>query len=849
MAKAVKKTKVKPESESFLSKLSLDELIPQKHHILIVIVILFLLFLIFLSPMYFGSKTFYSGDIVSTEAMKPYIEQERDGYSLWNPLIFCGIPAYAVGTEFTWYNFIYVGFTAVRELFTSLFAVDYTRWSFYLIIMSITTFFFMRYLTRNTLVSLFTAVATGFSTGIVVFLFIGHVTKLTSLCMYPLIFLMLLRMQEKIRLLDFLILIVALQLFIQGFHVQIIFYTLFAVAIYYIYFFVRAVSRKEVQMRNNLLKSAGLFIIASVIAVLIQSDNLTQIYEYTPYSTRGAESIVEQTTGKAAQTESEYYAYHTEWSFSPAEVLTFIVPSYFGFGNSTYKGELTGGQEVEVNTYFGQMRFVDVAMYMGVLVFFLALFGIITRWKEPFVQFLTILSGIALLISFGKNFPVLFDLMFYYFPYFDKFRVPSMILVIVQMSLPVLAGFGLMKIISLQKEKNENLSKALKKIAFVFSAVFIISLLLNSPIKDWFISRVNDYAAGLEAVNRQMAQQYRALSGYAADMFVTDLILAMLFVTAAAWGVVMVSRKKLSADVFVILVIVLSLIDLWRIDARGAKYIDAVDKENLFAEPQYVRVINQQNDQQPFRILNLKQDRSIGSFGNNANFNAYFLLEDFYGYSGIKPRAYQDLMDVIGPVNQTLWNMLNVKYLITSEPAPFVGFTQIYAGEGEFVSVNENVLPRVYLVEDVNKIENMSFLTKLRNNEFDPVKVAFIHDRELNVDNPDTTAYANIINYTEARITLDVKATGNNLLFFGTTYVPGWKAFIGEDETEVFRMNHGFMGIIVPPGMHNVEFRYAPDSYYISRNIALALSSIVVLGIVILIPVEMNRSRKKNKSV
>ena len=374
-----------------------------------------------------AGKTFQSGDIIASESAKPYILKDREGFSLWNPHIFCGMPAYSLGTEQTWFNLIYMGFAYVRKAFSSLFSVDYAVWSFYLIVLAFSSFLLMRHISKNTLVSLFTAVATSFSTGVIVFLYIGHVTKLTSLCMYPLIFLILLKFEEKIKVLYALILIIILQLFIQGFHVQIIFYTLFAVAIYYIFFFVRSLIKKEKERSGKLIRSSLVFVAASVIAVLISADNLTQIYEYTPYSTRGGKSITETSTGKTDQSESEYYDYHTGWSFSPEEVLTFIIPSFYGFGSSTYNGPLTQNQDVEVNTYFGQMPFVDVAMYMGVLVFFLALFAIITCWKEPFVQFLTILSAIALLISFGKNLSLLFDLMFYYFPYFDKFRVPSMI--------------------------------------------------------------------------------------------------------------------------------------------------------------------------------------------------------------------------------------------------------------------------------------------------------------------------------------------------------------------------------------------------------------------------------------
>ena len=263
--------------------------------------------------------------------------------------------------------------------------------------MAISSFFLMRHLTKNTLVSLFTALSVGFSLGLMVFLYIGHVTKLTSLAFYPVLFLILLKFQEKIKLLDILILIITLQLFIVGFHLQIIFYTLLAVAIYFIYYFISALIKKNTFLRNQIFKSSIVFVFATIIAILISSDKLTQIYEYTPYSTRGTEGILETASTNTEKSSSDYYDYHTEWSFSPGEVLTFIVPSFYGFGNSTYKGPLTNNQPVEVNTYFGQMRFVDVAMYMGVLVFFLALFAIILDWKNPFVRYLTILSGFALL--------------------------------------------------------------------------------------------------------------------------------------------------------------------------------------------------------------------------------------------------------------------------------------------------------------------------------------------------------------------------------------------------------------------------------------------------------------------
>ena len=845
MAKAKKiLSETKPKSQSFLSRFNLDEFIPTKHHVWIVILLILILFLIFLNPLFFGNKTFSSGDIISSQSMGSYVNQDREGFSLWNPLIFCGLPAYATSAETPWFNLIYLVILSINNLFSGLFSVDYTRWAFYLIIMAISSFFLMRHLTKNTLVSLFTAISVGFSLGLIVFLYIGHVTKLTSLAFYPVLFLILLKFQEKIKLLDILILIITLQLFVVGFHLQIIFYTLLAVAIYFIYFFISALINKNSFLRNQIFKSSIVFVFATIIAILISSDKLTQIYEYTPYSTRGTEGILETASTNTEKSSSDYYDYHTEWSFSPGEVLTFIVPSFYGFGNSTYKGPLTNNQPVEVNTYFGQMRFVDVAMYMGVLVFFLALFAIIMDWKNPFVRYLTILSGFALLVSFGKTFPIVFDLLFYYLPYFDKFRVPSMILVLVQMSLPVLAGLGLMKIISLKNEKDNKKIFLIRNIGFVFLGLFILSIVANSAIASWFTGRINDYISTISSSNQNLAQQFQALAPHASEMFTTDLMIAMAFTSILFLMAYFYINSKISADVFVIIVIVLTLADLWRIDSRGAKYIENPDNSTLYSEPDYISAIKSQNDKEPFRLFNLKQDGSLGSFASNSNYNAYFLIEDFYGYSGIKPRTYQDYMDVVGPANPTLWRMLNVKYVVVEKPGMFEGFTPILSNEKTVVYKNENMLPRVYLVNRVEKKEPIEVLNAIKTSSIDPKDVAFVEE-ELKVDKPDSTAYSLIKDYKEAKTIVEVNATGNNFLFFGNTFHPGWKASIDGNETRTLKTNHGFIGIVVPRGKHIVEFAYAPESFFITKNIALVLSSLVVLGLIISLALEL----RKKKSV
>ncbi|HEX2974840.1 MAG TPA: YfhO family protein [Bacteroidales bacterium] len=548
----------------------------------------------------------------------------------------------------------------------------------------------------------------------------------------------------------------------------------------------------------------------------------------------GGKSVVETKVNEPDKSSSgsAYYDYHTLWSFSPQEVMTFMVPSFYGFGNSKYNGPLSETPDFQVNTYFGQMESVDVAMYMGVLVFFFALFAMFTCWKDPFVQFLTILSGIALLISFGKTFSPVFNFMFYYFPYFDKFRVPSMMLVLLQLSMPFLAGLGINKIISFRKEKDQRVFNLVKYASILFVALFVISLLLSDPIKNWFTARMfESNTARLEA------DKFRALSEYITNMFISDAIIALALCALSFSLAYAYVSSKIKGSVLLLAVIAFTIFDLWRIDSRGALYTEEQNVDNIFNEPRYVKAIKAQKDSSPFRVIGLRQD---GSHGNadyqNANFNAYFLLQDIYGYSGIKFRAYQDIVDVLGNVaNPTLWRMLNVKYVVLSKPVSFPGLSEIDRSEESIVYRNDSALPRAYFVNSVQTKTALEILNLIKNNAFDPKETAFLEGESIKVDRPDTaSASAVVTSYKDEHITIQAKSTGRNFLFLGDTYYPnGWKAYIDGKETKIYRTNHAFRGIVVPEGTHKVEFTFAPLSFRVSQIISLSLSSLVILGIIL----------------
>lgn len=821
--------KITPQAKSKETGNAFSNPIPEKYQTPALLLLLLLLILIFFSPVMFGDKTTQSGDLLQVKSLREYVTKDRDGFSLWNPYLFCGMPAVATSVSLRWFDLTAVVYSYTSKLYSSFFKDYNAIYTISFVILALTSFFFMRRFGAGRSVSFLVAAATIFSTGIMVLFFIGHITKLMSLAIFPFILMMLFKFQKEIKILDVLLFVFGMHLLVLGAHVQIVFYLVLTAFIYFAFFFIHSFIEKNKTLQKQLLKSLAVVAGAGAVALLMSLDSYAQLYEYKPYSTRGTKSITEQ-INPSIPSQTDSYEYNTNWSFSPGEVVTFIVPSFYGFGKSTYNGPLTQNQDFEVNTYFGQMPFVDTAMYMGVIIFMLGLFTLFVRWKEPMVKFLGITVILFLFLSFGKNFPIIFNLLYNYLPGFDNFRAPSMVLHVIQILFPILAGLGVMKLISLREQKNSRIEKILKNSAIAIGGLFLLSLILGTGIGDWFIQRVKDHAAALG--QNQNSQMFVALSEYMADMFKGDLSIALLLITIAAGLSYAFVTSKIKKEVFIGGLTILILFDLFRIGTRGSSYIDSRQIKELFMEPDYISVIKNEKEKLPFRILNMRRD-GMGSLSQNSNYHVYFLQEDLVGYSAVKPRSFQDIVDVVTPANFTLWKMLGVKYLITDKAFPFEYFSQVYMSPDSTTFVNRNnaALPRIYFVDNVEQKSGIEVLNLIKENKFDPKKIAFVENLDFKFDKADSSSTADITDYKDEYIAAQTYSDGNNFLFFGTTYLPTWKSLIDGNETKIYKTNYGFQGIVVPKGKHKVEFIYEPTSFIAGKYVSLILNLLLFGGI------------------
>ena len=832
---------------SFKKVINYWNLIPEKLKTPILFAAILLLIIIFYSPVIFSDKTIQSMDVLQNKAQREYTSKEKDGFTLWNPHVYCGIPAYATSVASRTFDLTAYAYSMISKAY-ALIGNDYsTVYTFSFLIMSISAFLFMRMHGAGREISIFTSAGMIFSTGIVSLFFLGHTTKLVSLSIIPFLLLFFLKFQKEIKLIDFLLLVIALHIILQLAQIQIVFYTGLTFLVAFVFYFLIALIKRDKIQFKQLSKILGVFTIAFIISFLMSYDIYSQLYEYKQYSTRGTEIQIEGDGKSDKFSDSELYKYNTNWSYSPSEMITFIIPSYYGFGSTQYKGEITHGEEQEVNTYFGQMELVNTPMYMGIIILLLGLFALYSRIKEPFVMMCGFIIIFFLLISFGRNLPFVYDLMYKYFPFFKSFRVPSMILHIIQILLPILAGLGIIKIIEMTENNDTRLLKFTKYGFFASIILLLVSINQENFLGNWFFSRIE--AAAVD--NSDKSKMLLTFAGHAVKMFLSDvhtlfIILSIFFLTV--WLFI---SKKIQRIVFVAIIIIVSMVDLIRIATRGSVYLERESIDELFQYQKQITAIKKQQDKEPFRIVDMRQN-GLGSINFNNGFYTYFLMEDVAGYSAIKPKTYDDIIKNVGLNNLIFWKMANVKYVISDFPIHDPDYKPIYSSDEIYAFRYLKALPRAYMVDSVAEINEPKFYLGLQKGLFDPAKVAFVDKLDFNIDKPDSTAKSKIVQYRDENIKLLVNSSGNNFLVFATTYMPiGWKALIDGAETKIIKTNHTFMGIVVPKGKHNVEFIYSSHNFYIGKYLSLVLNLLVIGALIIILIYNRQRQKKmgKNNSV
>lgn len=816
----------KKNSQGFLQNENLGLLSSEdyKSWLLMTGIIIFAL-LLFFNQGFFGGKIFSSPDNMSPLSTVPFLEKAKSEgiYPLWSPFVFTGMPSYGS---------LMAGLPQIHKIL----ALPFSIWNsvlnplingnlFYMTIMyyfifGISLFFYVRYKFNNNLIALFAGLTGVFATGIIQLIIVGHHTKMFVFSFFPLALLFIDKLIEDEddnyfkKLIYFALLTIVLQLQISFNHVQMLFYSFMFVGIYLLFVFIYKIVKKLNIKR--LIVSYLLVIAALGFSFVMNFDPILSVTEYNKYSIRGKASIEAISDPLKTDEKPLSYEYATNWSFSPGEVMTFIIPYYYGFGNVEINGQ-------KGNLYWGQMPFTDSPVYFGVITFVLAIIGIVMNFRRnAFVMSLTFIVFLFLLLSFGRTFPLLYDFFYYNVPYFSSFRAPVMIHYYLDLAFTILACFGLKSVIDTVKDTGRQ--KLLKYTSYAIAGFAVIMLfgaiagcensysnsVSASPLKEKLLS---------QGVTPQEASNYaKQIASYAYKNVIQDMLLHSVLILITIGITILMIKKAIGKYWGLIFIIIIATFDVVNISSKTLHWDDKTATSSYFKETDYTKwILNKDPDTYQYRIAEMNSGRLTTS-----NLLAYFNLHLFNGYHGAKLRIYQDAIDVAGGENPFLLGLSNVKYVLNNKPAnDTIAYIEAYKGS-MLIYENKFFMPRAYFADEVQVQTGLNILNNIKTASFNPKQIAFVEEGiKTQIVKPDSTASAKLINGGIHKLEYEVNASGSNFLVLTETYYPaGWKAFIDGNETEIYKTNYLFRGIVVPAGKHKVEMIFHSDTFETSKNIS-----------------------------
>ncbi len=763
-----------------------------------------LLLVVFFNPIFFANKTFTPPDQIASIAHRPYLEESfhssgsiLERYPLWTPYIFSGMPSYGSLIAAPYTNPMSILLTPIPGVFKVV---------AYYFLLGLFTWFFLRRHKLGWIASLVGAAAFIFCAHVATLIMFGHNSKIATLVFLPLVLLATDELWIKPSLRWTAILALAAGTMLVTSHLQVSYYTLLAAGLYMVVATIHSLRGR--MSFGGVSRRWAVWIVGLLVGLAASAILFLPVREYAAHSIRGG-------TGGGLP-----YDYATNWSFNPLEITTFFVPSFLGFGGSTY---------------WGWMPFTDFPHYMGIVTLFLAVLTLLLWPKERLHLYLLVLAVFALIVAFGRHLPVLYNLFFDYMPYFNKFRVPSMILFLLQFAVAVLAAVGLERLSrTTTDEERQRRLRLFWPLAAVFGAIVLILGMIagGGALRDTIVRRIGERMAGMGMDPGQIGRFAAARAEDVINNAVVDVALVILFLGAGLaliWGRL---TRRVPAWLLLGGVFVLVVADLWRVDAKPADYKSRTRDPHALEPTPAVEYLLQQPE--PFRILPLTGQ------GLNNNTFAYYKIQSILGYHPAKIKIYQDLIDDRGPVgiqktlsqgNFNVVNMLNMKYIVADQEFRAPELTTVFRSP-QVVMENTTALPRMWFVDRARVIADPeAHLAALADRNWDPRAEALLFE-PVPPFRPSPEGTARVTSYEPREIHADVQTPVASLLMVSEVfYEPGWNAVLDGDPVPIHRADYVLRAIEIPAGSHELVMRFDPPAFRRGVYLSLGAYSLILIGL------------------
>lgn len=752
----------------------------------------------------------FIGQAIPFDRFAQDFEEEFDETPLWYPHIFGGMPFQASGT----YHHLQYSFEALinAALPDRLISALHGRFFFHLLLGAVSMFFLARALSLPRPASFVAATAFVFSTHMMA---TEHANRFICFMHVPLVFLAAYRVFDRGRFFDMLLLGAALGSQLSSFHPQIAFYTAMLIGLYAVYAVVSDLRDKP--SAGLMVWKSALFAGGVVLAIAVAAVLVLPMQEYAQLSARGL----------SVGGSDVNVPFATSWSFPPVEILTFIIPSFAGFGGPLY---------------WGEMPFTDFPNYLGIVVVVLAVAGIVLN-RSRMTLFLAIAAVLALLVSFGRHLPPVSYVMLHFVPFFGKFRAPVMILVLSQFAVALLAGYGVHALVERIRAGRDMLGSFAKRLCVVAGGVLLLVLaltLFESSFQS-FMTGVYTEADAAHGARSAMVNNTEYHAGVNAMRFyrlMGDLWIMVLLLSAAS--VLIFATRKTSPRLLAAGVSTLVVVDLLLVASKVVNPEDDPAQIEAYYAARKTEVVKAlKEDSDPYRILPLSEFSS--------NEYGYFGISTIGGYHAAKLGVYQELMNQVGFNTFPVLNMLNTRYLVSAQPIQADGLTPVVESDAGYLYRNDAALPRAFLVDSVQVITEMDAIFEaLGDPGFRPGEYAILEKPVAERLGPLGDSSVEITLHTPHRIEMAVDADAPCLLVLSEIYYPaGWQAAMDGQPAEIHQTNYMLRSVVVPEGRHEVVLTFQPSSFTAGHLVSRIASALVLAGLIAAGAVRIRNNMKR----
>lgn len=732
--------------------------------------------------------------------------------ALWTNSMFGGMPSYTIYVGAANTNYL----SYIQEVLQAI-----GKPAYFFFIAMVCFYILMRLLNVNKWLSMIGAAAYAFSSYNAIIIAVGHETKMLTMGYIPAAIAGLYLIYKGKWLQGGALWGVAIALMTMNNHFQVIYYYLFIFVCFGIVMLVNAV--KEGKIKE--------FAISSVVAVLVglagvgpSMPSILTTKEYAKETMRGGGSELSTKEKKANGGLDKEYAFR--WSNGIGETFCLMIPYLYGgaSGESADKApktkERVGDAYDKLPIYWGPQPFISGPVYFGAVICFLFVLGcIVVRSNHKW--WIIAASAIGIILSWGKNFEGLNYFLFDHLPMLNKFRTPSMALVIPQLLFPVLGIWAAQEYLDGKNDK-DRLLKGLKMAAGITAGLCLLLGIGGSMFFGFTGASDAQLPPDLLSLLKEDRASLAMTSGIKSAVFI--LIAAGLF-----WALLTDKIKPVVLTAGLALLVLVDLVPVANTYLNESNYEDAADFEATF-QPRPVDEAIMKDKDPYYRVLDLSRDTY------NDAVQAYF-HKAVGGYSPAKMEMYQDLIDRHMSKGYTapVVNMLNTKYIIVggqkSEarviPNPEACGNAWFVEEVKWANTAD---------EEINSLAGPQLGdTSVPVGSFQPKKTAVIRNTFKNdmgsySFGKDSAAAVKLDKYGLDEMSFSSSNSKDGLAVFSDIYyAEGWKAYVDGKETPIMKANYVLRAIKIPAGQHKIEFKFHPDSFYKGRNVAIASSILLLL--------------------